>query len=79
MMTPTTPEIVGGSCAAYWLDLRCPACGRRSRIGVSCPDGGKSCVGCGAVIDFWSAWWAEALREADRRSRKRRRRDNRHE
>ena len=40
----------------FYLDLKCPHCGRTNRIGTLCPQEGKPCKRCGTVIDFWAAW-----------------------
>lgn len=58
-----TPAISGGNSTVGWLDVICPACETRNRIGFRCPDGGKSCRSCGAAIDFWAAWNANLAAE----------------
>ena len=65
-----TPDVLTDTIDLGWLDVECPACKARNRIGVSCPVEGKPCRSCGALLDFWAAW-ARADYEEEMRGERR--------
>jgi phage FluMu protein Com len=62
-MSAAIPQVLSDSLNHGWLDVECPNCKTRNRIGVSCPAEGKPCRSCGTQLDFWAAWAEEDYAE----------------